>query len=170
MRSTATAPRRHLKSSDTGCKTETGAWSADLTCYLGRGMRGFDPAPMLIPTTRAVKQTHRGYAMKLLRALSLSIATLACVVSQPALADPQRAQVDELKTVYLTCEQAASRTILDMAAAAFCSRYAEELLRRGFAGDFNQLLAWWREARNEALAAGGGKPDPTDDRTSATTH
>ncbi|MBO9649213.1 MAG: hypothetical protein J7605_11915 [Variovorax sp.] len=108
--------------------------------------------------------------MKLVRALSLSMATLAGVASQSTLADPQRAQVAELKTVYLTCEQAASRTILDMAAAAFCSRYAEELLRRGFAGDFNQLLAWWREARNEAIAVEGGTPDATDEQGSPTTH
>ena len=108
--------------------------------------------------------------MKLVRALSLS-AALAGATAQGALADPQRAQVGELKTVYLTCEQAASRTILDMAAAAFCSRYAEELLQRGFAGDFNQLLAWWRQAKEDAIALEGGKPESADEqRAAATTH
>ncbi len=101
--------------------------------------------------------------MKLFRALSLLVTALAGVAAQPALADPQRAQVDELKTVYLACEQAASRTILDMASAAFCSRYAEELLRRGFAGDFGQLLAWWREAKEEAVPVEQPKPEVADE-------
>ncbi|MEJ8811169.1 hypothetical protein WKW77_08830 [Variovorax ureilyticus] len=118
-----------------------------------------------------MKQTEKGYAMKLVRALSLSMAALAGVAAPPALADPQRAQVAELKTVYLTCEQAAARTILDMAAAAFCSRYAEELLRRGFAGDFNQLLAWWREAKEDAVALEGDKSESADEQSAtATTH
>ncbi|SEA44163.1 hypothetical protein [Variovorax sp. YR216] len=108
--------------------------------------------------------------MKLVRALSLLAAALAGVAAQPALADPQRAQVAELKTVYLTCEQAASRTLLDMAAAAFCSRYAEELLQRGFAGDFNQLLSWWREAKDDAVAVEGGRPDTADAHGAAPPH
>ena len=108
--------------------------------------------------------------MKLVRALFLSVAALIGMAAQPSLADPQRAQVAELKTVYLTCEQAASRTILDMAAAAFCSRYAEELLRRGFAGDFNLLLAWWREAKEQAVAVEQSQPGATDEQGLATTH
>ena len=108
--------------------------------------------------------------MKLVRPLSLSLAALIGAAAQPALADPQRAQVSELKTVYLTCEKAANRTLLDMSVAAFCSRYAEELLRRGFAGDFNLLLAWWREAKEEAAAIEQGQPDVRDEQGSATPH
>jgi len=108
--------------------------------------------------------------MKLVQVLSLSMAALIGVAAQLAFADPQRAQIAELKTVYLSCEKAASRTILDMAAAAFCSRYAEELLQRGFAGDFNLLLAWWHEAKKEAVAVEQRQPEAADEQSSATTH
>lgn len=91
--------------------------------------------------------------MKLVGPLSIFLTALFGLVNQQARADPQRANVDELKSVYLTCERAASSTLLDFATAAFCSRHSEELLRRGFAGDFNLLLAWWREAKEEAVAA-----------------
>jgi hypothetical protein len=133
-------------------------------------MQVFGPPPMLTSKRKSGEIGKKGYPMKRVLALSLSVAALAGVAAAPALADPQRAQVAELKTVYLTCEQAASRTLLDMAAAAFCSRYAEELLQRGFAGDFNQLLSWWREAKDEAVAVEGDKPDATDDQNAATTH
>jgi len=108
--------------------------------------------------------------MKLLRALVLSVAAITVAAAPPALADPQRAQVDELKAVYLSCDRVASRTILDMAAAAFCSRYAEELLRRGFAGDFDTLLAWWREAKEQAIASEARDPSAAVELGAATTH
>ncbi|MDM0109730.1 hypothetical protein QTH97_32775 [Variovorax sp. J22R24] len=58
--------------------------------------------------------------------------------------------VEDLQSVYLACDREATRRVLDVAAAAFCSRYAEELLRRGFASDFDLLLKWWREAKEAA--------------------
>jgi len=69
--------------------------------------------------------------------------------------------MDDLQGVYLSCDRAATRTVLDVAAATFCSRYAEELLQRGFAGDFDLLLGWWREAKEAAQARGGAAPADT---------
>lgn len=50
----------------------------------------------------------------------------------------------ELKQVYLACDQAASRQLLDMETAAHCSFVGEALQKRAFEGNFDLLLAWWR--------------------------
>ncbi len=54
--------------------------------------------------------------------------------------------VEQLKTAYLDCAKRSSRAVLDPASAKACSLAAEELLQRGFAGNFDALLAWWRKA------------------------
>ena len=33
-----------------------------------------------------------------------------------------------------------------------CSQVSEALLQRAFHGDFNRMLAWWREQRAQRLA------------------
>ncbi len=55
----------------------------------------------------------------------------------------------ELKIGYLECDQLAASTFLSMDSAANCSMVAEELLERSFGGSFQQLLDWWRSARND---------------------
>ncbi len=54
--------------------------------------------------------------------------------------------VEQLKVTYLDCDKRASRAVLDPASAKACSLMAEELLQRGFAGNFDALLVWWRHA------------------------
>jgi hypothetical protein len=49
-----------------------------------------------------------------------------------------------LKAEYLACDRAATQAALAAGTAAYCSTVAEELLQRGFEGDFERLLAWWR--------------------------
>ena len=49
---------------------------------------------------------------------------------------PQRLVVD--------CDTAASRQLLDSGSAFSCSIGYEALLKRGFQGDFQAMLAWWR--------------------------
>lgn len=58
--------------------------------------------------------------------------------------------VDELKRVYMDCDRAASRTVLDFGTAAQCSMVGESLMKRAFAGDFDKLLAWWRIEKDAA--------------------
>ena len=58
--------------------------------------------------------------------------------------------VEELKTVYLECDRFATRTLLDLGHAAHCSMVGEELKHRVFGGDFERLLAWWREQKSVA--------------------
>jgi len=56
-----------------------------------------------------------------------------------------------LKTLFMVCSEAAKVQLLDLGAAATCSIGYEALLRRGFAGDFQALMAWWRTQRAEYL-------------------
>ncbi|MDM0003015.1 hypothetical protein QTI24_30830 [Variovorax sp. J22P240] len=78
--------------------------------------------------------------------------------AEPGAEQQPAASMDDLKGVYLACDRAATHAVLDVAAATFCSRYAEELLQRGFAGDFDMLLRWWREAKEAAMAKYGAEP------------
>ena len=56
--------------------------------------------------------------------------------------------IDELKEVYMTCDRAASRQVLDMETAAQCSFVGEALQARAFEGSFDKLLAWWRTEKD----------------------
>lgn len=56
----------------------------------------------------------------------------------------------ELKRVYLACDLASSRARLGMHDAMQCSIVHEELKERVFGGNFDQMLAWWREQRGVA--------------------
>jgi hypothetical protein len=64
--------------------------------------------------------------------------------------DAASAPIDELKRVYLACDWAASRTVLDPSTAAYCSVVGEALQQRAFDGSFEQLLAWWRAEKDAA--------------------
>lgn len=63
------------------------------------------------------------------------------------------ASIDELKQVYLACDRTASRQVLDMASAAYCSSVAEALQKRAFDDNFDRLLAWWRAEKEGAAFA-----------------
>jgi hypothetical protein len=52
-----------------------------------------------------------------------------------------------LKAIFVQCSDAASEQVLDFGSAAACSIGYEALLKRGFSGDFQSLLAWWRTQR-----------------------
>jgi hypothetical protein len=61
-------------------------------------------------------------------------------------------EVHRLKSAYLRCDQSASERMLGVGEAANCSLVHELLLRLGFGGDFERLLAWWRAERATAAA------------------
>jgi len=84
----------------------------------------------------------------------LALGPLALAHGQPATDDLTRAPLGELKARYLACDRAATRTVLDPGTAAACSSAAEALLKRGFGGDFDRLIAWWRAEKDGA----GGVP------------
>ena len=58
--------------------------------------------------------------------------------------------VEQLKQTYLACERQTQARLIPFGDAAECSIVADELLARGFGGDFNRLLAWWRTQRESA--------------------
>jgi hypothetical protein len=68
--------------------------------------------------------------------------------------------VEQLKIAYLDCDRKASRAVLDFGSARACSLTAEELLQRGFAGNFDRLLAWWRSEVQRAEQAVTDPPEP----------
>ncbi len=58
----------------------------------------------------------------------------------------------ELETAYIECDRVTSQGRADTDTMTRCSQVGEELLSRGFGGDFDGMLAWWRAARER----GGG--------------
>lgn len=49
-----------------------------------------------------------------------------------------------LKQLMVECNAAANKQLLDPGSAFSCSIGYEALLKRGFGGDFQAMLAWWR--------------------------
>lgn len=85
----------------------------------------------------------------------LLLATLASNPSAQPSDDSSTAvypEVHRLKSAYLRCEQSAAERMLGVGEAADCSLLHELLLRLGFGGDFQRLLAWWRAERAAAAA------------------
>ena len=81
----------------------------------------------------------------LLLAAALPLASLA----DAAAAEPTRTAVaalslDHLKTSYLACDRAATEAVLDPLTYQRCAMVGDELLQRGFGGDFERMIAWWR--------------------------
>ena len=75
-------------------------------------------------------------------------ATLATPVrSQPDPGADAPQVIAALKAAYLECDRSASQRLLAIGEALECSQVSEALLTRVFAGDFDQLLAWWRSEK-----------------------
>jgi hypothetical protein len=82
----------------------------------------------------------------------LSLCTLAlAAMTAHAAGTPPELPVRDLKVRYLECDRLATRTVLDFGTAAHCSLVAEALLQRGFDGRFEDLLAWWKQAKREPV-------------------
>ena len=60
----------------------------------------------------------------------------------------ERLPEHRLKHAYLLCAHMSGQRVLDAAEAAICSMAGEVLKKRTFAGDFEALLAWWRQHRH----------------------
>jgi hypothetical protein len=85
-----------------------------------------------------------------LRRLAIAAALAAvwpAVSGHPQQTPAPAPSVEQLKRVYLDCDLLASQRMLDRLGMAHCSIVSEQLLKTGFDGDLDQLLAWWRQAR-----------------------
>ena len=101
---------------------------------------------------------------------SLLLAAALALASSAAEAEPAHLAIaalplDHLKTAYLACDRAASESALSLSDFQRCGVVGDELLKRGFGGDFDRLLAWWRAretapARIETSAAPAAEPLP----------
>ena len=69
--------------------------------------------------------------------------------------------VEALQHTYLECDRAATHTLLDLGSAAHCSMVGEELKHRVFGGDFERLIAWWREHKTVGVEAAGSLSSST---------
>jgi invasion protein IalB len=98
---------------------------------------------------------HR--ALVALSALSALAASVAATAAPPLPSDSDTAvaaaDVERLQVWYLGCDHASRSAVLGRDTARACSLVAESLLRRGFGGDFERLLAWWRAERDRAVAS-----------------
>lgn len=54
-----------------------------------------------------------------------------------------------LKQLMVACNESANRMLLDTGSAFTCSIGYEALLRGSFRGDFQAMLAWWRQQRDQ---------------------
>ena len=52
-----------------------------------------------------------------------------------------------LRAVFMRCSAQAGNELLDLGSAVACSDGYEALLKREFNGDFQALLAWWRQTK-----------------------
>ena len=83
------------------------------------------------------------------RSLLLAAAVSAGALAGRATAEPMQVAVaalplEHLKLAYLGCDRAANEGTLEMTAFQRCVVVGDELLKRGFDGDWDRLLAWWR--------------------------
>ena len=88
-------------------------------------------------------------ALILAPTLAWSDAAMRAVLGE---ADIPRLSVEQLKTAYLACDRESSQGRLELLAFQNCSRIGDALLRKGFDGDFERQLAWWRKARQTRVA------------------
>jgi len=105
---------------------------------------------------------------------SNAAAALLAAASLVAAATPARAQAGigaelrmaELERAFWACDHAATVGLIDSGTAITCASLTDTLKVRKFNGDFNAMLAWWREHKQaEHLAL--ETPAPTADARSA---
>jgi hypothetical protein len=101
----------------------------------------------------ALLDSQAGKFAVAIRSVVFMLAALTASVTHPAAGEARVVPIEELKSVYLSCDRAAISGGLDTAAIMQCAAVYEELKRRAFGGDFDKLLAWWK-AQQPARSAG----------------
>jgi hypothetical protein len=93
----------------------------------------------------------------------IAVLIVASAVAWPASSGAQavastESPMAELEKAFWVCDHAATTRLIDSSTAITCGSVTEALKQRKFEGDFNALLAWWRqhkEAQHLALAKTG---------------
>lgn len=86
----------------------------------------------------------------------LSMLAQAQVREPPAMA--ARLSVATLERAFWDCDALATQVVLPPSLGADCATLADELKRRRFGGDFERMLAWWREHKPLEHAARADGP------------
>lgn len=66
----------------------------------------------------------------------------------------------DLEAAFWRCDHAATRYGVDLGLGSACSAITEELKATKFGGDFEALLAWWQQRRDQEHAALDVEGDP----------
>lgn len=91
--------------------------------------------------------------------IAVSAAGWAAPASAQAAMGAELMSLAEIERGFWVCDHAATNDRIDGSAAITCGSLTEVLKQRKFGGDFNAMLAWWRqhkEAQHQALANGSG--------------
>jgi hypothetical protein len=79
----------------------------------------------------------------------LAAASIAAVTPARAQAVPDASSFESLERVFWACDHAATRGRIDVGTAIACVQATDLLKMHKFGGDFNQLLIWWRQHKDE---------------------
>jgi len=66
----------------------------------------------------------------------------------------------DLERAYLECDRLTATGYADVETHVRCIQVGEELLWRGYGGDFDGLIAWWRAHRLPEAVASAEVPQP----------
>lgn len=91
--------------------------------------------------------------MKIMWTLPMAFVVLSAAAQG---ASPDEMTIEQLQRVWLQCDRLASTNLVQPGSAAACSRIHEQLLRRGFGGDFTRMLKWWQTQRDGFLVGESG--------------
>jgi hypothetical protein len=99
----------------------------------------------------AVIVSSSAFADDMTTADTFSNANILMSAAGPNQLQFQDAPADALKRKYLICDRAATQSRLDPGAALECSVLYEKVRDGVFRGSFDDLLDWWRTARDGVI-------------------
>jgi hypothetical protein len=101
-----------------------------------------DPWPRMRPTLPL--RNDQETPMKDMSTLPIAFVVLSAAAQGTS---PDEMTIEQLQRVWLQCDRLASTSLVQSGSAAACSQVHEQLLRRGFGGDFTRMLTWWQTQR-----------------------
>lgn len=93
-------------------------------------------------------------------ALTLAASLLAARAETPLPFAPGDPPLHDLERAYLECDRLTATGYADVETHVRCVQVGEELLWRGFGGDFDGLISWWRAHRLPEAVASAEVPQP----------
>jgi len=88
-------------------------------------------------------------------ALTLALQAVLAVAETPLPFAGGEPPLRELEFAYLECDRLTAGGYADVETYVRCKQVGDELMQRGFDGDFDRLIAWWQNTvrqQRDALA------------------